>query len=116
MMPISSYKFVIPLKGKVLTLINCCEFVKEVMEYLKFVYFDKGNTSRLFYVCKVFYCTEKQDRSFRELFMDYKKTYEELNILLPFSPDVKVQQAQHEKMAIMGFVAALPSKYDSFKA
>ena len=24
--------------------------------------------------------------------MDYKKTYEELNVLSPFSPDVKVQQ------------------------
>ena len=47
--------------------------------------------------------------------MDYKKTYEELNILLPFSPDVKVQQAQWEKMVVMGFPAALPSEYDSIK-
>ena len=42
--------------------------------------------------------------------MDYKKTYVELNILLPFRPDVKVQQAQQEMMAIMGFLAALPSE------
>ena len=48
--------------------------------------------------------------------MDYKKTYEKLNILLPFSPDVKVQQAQWEKMVVMGFLAALPSEYDSIKA
>ena len=27
-------------------------------------------------------------------FIDYKKTYEELNMLLPFSSNVKVQQAQ----------------------
>ena len=45
--------------------------------------------------------------------MDYKKIYEELNVLLPFSPDVKVQQDQREKMAIMGFLASLPSEYDS---
>ena len=44
-----------------------------------------------------------------------KKTYEELNTLLPFSPDVKVQQAQREKVAVMGFLAALSSKYDSVK-
>ena len=48
--------------------------------------------------------------------MDYKKTYEELNTLLPFSPDVKVQQAQREQMAVMGFLAALPSEYESINA
>ena len=48
--------------------------------------------------------------------MYYKKTYEELNILLPFSPDVKVQQAQREKMVVMGFLAALPLEYDSVTA
>ena len=48
--------------------------------------------------------------------MDYKKTYEELNTLLLFSPDVKVQQTQREKMAVMGFLATLPSEYDSVKA
>ena len=47
--------------------------------------------------------------------MDYKKTYEELNTLLPFSSDVKFQQAQREKMVVMGFLAALPSEYDSVK-
>ena len=48
--------------------------------------------------------------------MDHKKTYEELNTLLPFSPDVKVQQAQREQMAVMGFLAALPSEYESINA
>ena len=47
--------------------------------------------------------------------MDYKKTYEELNTLLPFSLDVKVQQAQREQMAMMGFPATLPSEYESIK-
>ena len=47
--------------------------------------------------------------------MDYKKTYEELNVLLPFSPDVKVQQDQQEKMAVMGFLASLSFEYDYVK-
>ena len=47
--------------------------------------------------------------------MDYKRTYEELNILLPFSLVVKVQQAQREKMTVMGFLASLPLEYDSVK-
>ena len=104
------------IDGKVPTLINHCEYVKELMEYLEFVYSGKGDISRIFDVCRVFYRTEKQDRSLTEIFMDYKKTYEEPNTLLPVSPDVKVQQAQREKMAVMGFLAALPSKHDSVKA
>ena len=62
------------------------------MEYLEFVYSGNGNISCMFYVCRAFYHTEKQDQFLMELFMDYKKTYEELNTLLPFIPDVKVQQ------------------------
>ena len=60
------------------------------MEYLEFVYSSKRNISRMFDVCRVFYRTEKQDQFLMELFMDYKKTYEELNTLLPFSLDVNV--------------------------
>ena len=100
----------------VFILINHCEYVKELMNYLEFVYSSKGNISRMFDVCRVFYRTGKQDWSLAELFMDYKKTYEELNALLPFNPDVKVQQDQRENMAVMGFLAALPLKYDSIKA
>ena len=85
------------------------------MKYLEFVYSVKRNISRIFDVYRAFYCTEKQDWSLMELFIDYKKTYEDLNTLLPFSPDVKVQQAQREKMAVMGFLAALLSKYDFVK-
>ena len=104
------------IEGKVLTLINHCEYVKELMEYLEFVYSSKENISRMFDVCRAFYLIEKQDHSLTELFMDYKKTYEELNTLLPFSLDIKVQQDQREKMAVMGFLVALPSEYDYVKA
>ena len=88
MMPVFSYKFVIPLTIKYSP--NHCEYVKELMEYLEFVYSGKGNISRMFDVCRAFYRTEKQDQFLTELFMDYEKTYEELNTLLPFSPDVNV--------------------------
>ena len=103
------------IDGKVLTLINHCEFVKELMDCLEFVYFGKGNISHIFDVYRAFYRFKKQDRSFTDFFMDYKKTYEELNVLLSFSPDVKVQQDQWEKMTVMGFLAALHSEYDSVK-
>ena len=37
-------------------------------------------------------------------------------MLMLFNLDVKVQQSQQEQMAVMGFLAALPSEYDSAKA
>ena len=37
-------------------------------------------------------------------------------MLMPFSPDVKVQQSQREQTVVMGFLAALPSEYDLAKA
>ena len=49
-------------------------------------------------------------------FMDYKKIYEELNMLLPFSPNVQAQQSQREQMTVMGFLTALSFKYDSVMA
>ena len=103
------------INGKILTLINHCQFVKELMDYLEFMYSGKGNISRIFDVCRAFYRFEKQDRLLTKFFMNYKKTYEEPNVLLPFSPDVKVQQNQREKMAVTGFLAIVPLEYDSAK-
>ena len=48
--------------------------------------------------------------------MDYKKIYEELNMLMPFSPNVKIQQSGQEQIAVMGFLATFSSEYDSAKA
>ena len=62
------------IEGKVFTLINHVEFVKELKEYLEFVYSGKGNISRIFEECRAFYRSEKQDQSLTELFKDNKKT------------------------------------------
>ena len=36
------------IDSKVLGLINHCEFVEELMDYLELVFFRKGNVSRIF--------------------------------------------------------------------
>ena len=82
------------IDSKVMGLVNHCEFVKELMDYLEFVFSGKGNVSRIFDVCKAFYRSKKQDQSLTKFFMAYKKIHEELNMLMPFIPDVKVQQSQ----------------------
>ena len=104
------------INSKVLGLVNHYEFVKKLIDYLEFVFSKKGNVSRIFDVCKAFYQSEKQDQSLTQFFMAYKKIYEELNMFMPFSPDVKVQQSQREQMAVMRFLAALPFEYDLAKA
>ena len=104
------------IDSEVISLINHCEFVKELMDYLEFLYSGKGNVSQIFDVCKAFHRLEKQDRSLTAHFMEFKKTYEELNMLLPFSADIKVQQTQREQMAVMGFLSSLPSEFDTTKS
>ena len=78
------------------------------MDFLKFLYSVKGNVSRIFEVCKTFHRLEKQDNSLTAHFMEFKKTHEELNMLLPFIVDIIVQQTQREQMAVMSFLASLP--------
>ena len=48
------------IDSEVIGLVNHCEFVKELMDYLDFLYSGKGNLSRMFDVCKAFYRAEKQ--------------------------------------------------------
>ena len=47
------------IDGKVLTLINHYEFVKELMEYLEFEYSSKVNISCIFDVCRAIYRSKK---------------------------------------------------------
>lgn len=65
---------------EVIGLINRCEIVKELMNYLGFLYSSKMNLSRMYEVCKAFYRAEKQDQSFMNYFMAVKMIYEELNM------------------------------------
>lgn len=67
-------------------------------------------------VCKAFYPAEKELKSLMTYFMQFKKIYEELNVLLSFSADIKIQQTQREHMAIMSFLAGLPSKFETAKS
>ena len=104
------------INSEVIGLINHCEFVKELIDYLEFLYFGKGNVSRIFEVCKAFHRPEKHDKSLIALFMEFKKTYEELNILLPFGADIKVQQTERQWIAVMSFLASLPLEFDMTKS
>ena len=51
------------IDNEVVSLINHCEYVKELMEYLEFLYSGKGNLSRVYEVCKQFYRPEQNDQS-----------------------------------------------------
>nr|CAN74438.1 hypothetical protein VITISV_022954 [Vitis vinifera] len=97
-------------------LLSHCKFVKELMDYLDFLYSEKGHVSRMYDVWNAFHCPEKGAKSLTAYFMDFKKVYEELNALMPFSPDVRVQQAQREQMVVMSFLSGLPSEFETAKS
>ena len=79
------------INNDIVGLLSHCEFVKELMDYLDFLYSGKGNVSRMYDVWNAFHCPEKGAKSLTAYFMDFKKVYEELNALMPFNPDVRVQ-------------------------
>ncbi|CAM8937083.1 unnamed protein product [Rhodiola kirilowii] len=94
-------------------LINHCEYVNELMEYLRFVYASSDDMSRIFNVCKAFYHADWKDLPVKSYFMQLKQTFEELNELLPFSTDIKVQRTQREQMFVVSFLCGLGSEYES---
>ena len=76
-------------------MVNHCESVKELLEFLDFLYLGKEQVHRMFEVCMQFFCIEQKAASIiTSYFMHLKKITVELALLLPFSSDVKVQQAQ----------------------
>ena len=100
------------IDSEVVGLVTHCRIVKELLNYLEFLYSEQGNISHIYDVCKAFYRADKGDRSLTNYFIKFKKTYEELNMLLPFSTDITVQQTQREKMVGM----SLPCEFEIAKS
>ncbi|GAA0146788.1 transmembrane signal receptor [Lithospermum erythrorhizon] len=92
------------IEGEVLGLIYHCETVKELMEYLEFLYYGKKNISRIYDVCKAFYRAEKHDKSLTAYFMEFKKIYEELNNLLVAMLLKELNIDIHVRQILMGLV------------
>ncbi|KAH6767733.1 hypothetical protein C2S52_018716 [Perilla frutescens var. hirtella] len=104
------------IDSTVIGLITHCKTVKSLLKYLEFLYSGKENVSCMFDVCQAFYRPQKGDRSLTDYFMAFKKTYAELNELLPFDTDISVQQTQREKMAVMSFLTGLSSDFEIAKS
>ena len=47
------------IDNEIVSLINHCEFVKDLMDYLAFLYSGKGNLNHIYDVCKEFYRPKK---------------------------------------------------------
>ncbi|TYK08626.1 Rossmann-like alpha/beta/alpha sandwich [Cucumis melo var. makuwa] len=77
---------------------------------------SKEQVHRMFEVCMQSFRAKQKVESVTNYFMRLKKITVEHALLLPFSPDVKVQQAQQEKMAIMIFLNGLLPEFGMAKA
>ncbi|XP_071695894.1 uncharacterized protein [Rutidosis leptorrhynchoides] len=104
------------IESSVTSLVNHCEYVKELMEYLDFLYSGKSNISRIFNVCKSFHRGEQHDRSLMDYVMEFKKVYEEFNSVMPLSVDIKTMQTQREQIAVMSFLTGLRPEHDAIKS
>ncbi|KAK3008158.1 hypothetical protein RJ639_015137 [Escallonia herrerae] len=123
------------IDSEIVGLINHCEFVKELMDYLEFLYSGKGNISRIYDVCRAFYrpgfpaseshapvegiCPFLTRRRVDARGCSDQHQFLPLTSLRRFRPvsgDIKVQQAQREQMAMMSFLGALPPEFDTAKS
>ena len=104
------------IEPSVTALVNHCEYVKELMNYLSFLYSGQSDISRIYNVCKSFHRGEQQDRSLTAYVMEFKKIYEKLNSVLPLSADVKVMQTQREQIAVMSFLTGLRPEFDAIRS
>lgn len=103
------------IESEIIGLVDHCESVKELLEFLDFLYSGKEQVHRMFEVCMQFFRAEQKAESVTSYFMRLKKIIAELGLLLPFSPDVKVQQVQREKMAVMIFLNGLLPEFGMAK-
>ena len=104
------------IEPSVSALVNHCEYVKELIDYLEFLYSGQRNISRIYNVCKTFHRGEQQDRSLTAYTMEFKKVYEEMNSLLPLSTDVKAMQTQREQVAVISYLSGLRLEFNSIRS
>ena len=95
------------INSEVIGLVDHCKTFKELLEFLDFLYSGKEQIHRMFEVCLQFFRAKQRAQFVTSYFMCIKKIIAKLAWLLPFSPNVKVQQAQREKMTVMIFLNGL---------
>ena len=91
-------------------LVDHCDFVKELLEFLDFLYSRKEQVHQMFDVYIQFFRAAQKVEFITSYFMWLKwlkKTVAELALLLPFSSDVKVKKIQREKMTVTRFLNGL---------
>ncbi|KAK4259298.1 hypothetical protein QN277_005643 [Acacia crassicarpa] len=77
------------IEPQILASVSHCNTVKEIMDYLDFLFSGKGNFTRIHEVCKGFYHSQQQGHPLKDLFIDFKKLYEEMKVLM--SPPADLQ-------------------------
>ena len=78
------------IDNKVLGLVNHCDFVKELMDYLEYVFSRKGNVSRIFDVCKEHSIDQRNRISHSQKFLWPTKRY--MKSLICLCPLVRVSK------------------------
>ncbi|KAK4255599.1 hypothetical protein QN277_008579 [Acacia crassicarpa] len=104
------------IEPQILASVSHCNIVKEIMDYLDFLFSGKGNFTRIHEVCKGFYRSQQQGRPLKDFFIDFKKLYEEMKVLMSPQADLQTRIKNLEVQAIISFLEALDPSYDTIRS
>ncbi|KAK4269917.1 hypothetical protein QN277_023013 [Acacia crassicarpa] len=104
------------IEPQILAFVSHCNTVKEIMDYLDFMFFGKGNFTRIHEVCKGFYRSQQQGLPLKDFFIDFNKLYEEMKVLMSPQADLQTRIKNLEVQAIISFLEALDPSYDTIRS
>lgn len=104
------------MESNIVDMVTHIDTVRELWEYLNVLYSGQDNLSRIYELSQEFYRFERKGRSITQCFADFKRLYEELNVVLPISADVQQMQCQREQLAVMGFLGCLGSECENVRS
>ncbi|KAJ9564848.1 hypothetical protein OSB04_000814 [Centaurea solstitialis] len=101
------------MEPQILTIAQNYPTTKKMWEHLQSSFSAKESLSHTYSVFGSYFRCEQGDSDLTEYYTRLSKLAEELRVLFPVTPDVKVQEERLAKMDVMTFISGLSPKYSS---
>ncbi|KAJ0111828.1 hypothetical protein Patl1_02734 [Pistacia atlantica] len=92
--------------------IGHCDTIKELWEYLEFLYASKQDLSHAHELLLKIYRVNMQEKTLLEYYTEIKQAFEEKRAMFPVPTDVKMMQAQEEQVVVQCFLSGLRPEYE----
>lgn len=101
------------MEPQILSIAQNYPTTKKMWEHLQSSFSAKESLSHTYSVFGSYFRCEQGDSDLTEYYTRLSKLAEELRVLFPVTPDVKVQEERLAKMDVMTFISGLSPKYSS---